>query len=141
MLCGHNGGAQRRGMCIIPSQISDLGEKCMAAKKNIPPYDPTLRTLARALRKSSTLGEVLLWRAIKRRALGCEFHRQVPIDAYIVDFFCHEHMLAIEIDGGTHDHVEAFQEDMKRQERLESLGVRFLRFREGDVRENLAGVV
>ena len=63
------------------------------------PYRRDLRQKARVLRKNSTLGEVLLWRAIKGRRVGCEFHRQVPVGDYIVDFFCHEKALAVEIDG------------------------------------------
>jgi len=47
--------------------------------------------------------EVLLWNQIKGKAFGYEFHRQVPVDEFIVDFYCHELMLAIEIDGNSHD--------------------------------------
>ena len=100
-----------------------------------------MRAFARELRKNSTLGEVLLWQVVRNKALGCEFHRQAPIDEYIVDLFCHEHMLAIEVDGGSHRHDEAFAHDVQRQARLEGLGVRLLRFEEREVRQNLAGIV
>jgi very-short-patch-repair endonuclease len=63
-----------------------------------------------------------------------EFHRQVPLDKFIVDFYCHELMLAIEIDGVTHGTEEAREKDLTRQARLESLGVSFLRFYDGDVK-------
>ena len=105
------------------------------------PYDPRLRPLARQLRKQGTLGEVLLWRAVRKQALGWEFHRQVPIGRYIVDFFCPERMLALEVDGSGHDHEAAYYEDQRRQRELEAMGVRFLRFRESEVRDNLRGVV
>ncbi len=105
------------------------------------PYNPKLRLLARALRKEGTLGEVLLWGAIKNRYLGCEFHRQVPIDEFIVDFFCHERMLAIEVDGSGHFGEDVYLKDLERQRALEVMGVRFLRFREVEIRNNLAGVV
>ena len=111
------------------------------SKRGHIPYNPRLRAFARELRKNGTLGEVLLWQALQRKQLGVEFHRQVPIDEYIVDFYCHEYMLAIEVDGSGHDHEEAFADDMARQRRLESLGVRFLRFKETDVRDNVEGVV
>jgi very-short-patch-repair endonuclease len=70
-----------------------------------------------------------------------EFHRQVPLDKFIVDFYCHELMLAIEIDGFTHGTEEARERDLTRQAKLESLGVSFLRFYDGDVKENLQGVL
>jgi very-short-patch-repair endonuclease len=71
--------------------------------------------------------------------LGYDFHRQRPIHNYIVDFYCSELLLAIEIDGESHD--AKGEDDLKRQKRLESLGVRFLRFYDRDVRENVEGVV
>ncbi len=114
---------------------------CMCPHKRIFSYNPELRKLARALRKSSTLGEVLLWQAIKGGALGVEFHRQFPVDEYILDFFCPERLLAIEIDGSHHDHREAVEMDLTRQARLEELGIRFVRFSEAEVRDNLRGVV
>ncbi len=64
---------------------------------------------------------------------GYDFDRQRPIDAYIVDFYCKFLMLAIEIDGSSHDNPTAQQNDHLRQARLESLGIRFLRFREAQV--------
>jgi very-short-patch-repair endonuclease len=103
-------------------------------------YDPRLRSLARQLRKDGTLGEVLLWNTLKGRALGYEFHRQLPIGNYIVDFFCNERMLAIEIDGKTHLLEEVYEHDIKRQEELEALGIRFLRFQEKDVRRDIQAV-
>ena len=65
----------------------------------------------------------------------------MPIDEYIVDFYCHELFLAIEIDGSSHIHVEVQINDIKRQERLESLGVRFIRFDELDFKRNMKEVL
>ncbi len=108
----------------------------MPKRKSRLPYNPALRARARALRKDGTLGEVLLWREIQNKALGWEFHRQVPIDNYIVDFFCHELMFAIEVDGSSHDDPDTYLYDQRRQKELESLGVHFLRFTEGEVRQD-----
>ncbi len=72
-------------------------------KNRIIPYNPKLKSLARQLRKNSTLAEVLMWKNIKQKALGVQFHRQVPMLNYIVDFYCHEISLVIEIDGSSHD--------------------------------------
>ena len=107
----------------------------------ILPYNPRLKQLARELRKNGTLAEALLWRELKGRALGFEFHRQLPIDDYVVDFYCHELRLAIEIDGSSHEWPEANREDVERQARLESLGVCFLRFADKDVKRHLGEVV
>lgn len=66
-------------------------------------YNPRLKALARELRKKSTLAEVLLWQCLRKgQRSGYDFHRQWPIDEYIVDFFAPELLLAIEIDGGSH---------------------------------------
>jgi len=71
--------------------------------RKILPSNPRLKELARELRNHSTLAEVLLWNQIKnKRLLGFDFHRQKPIDRFIVDFFCPGLMLAIEIDGVSH---------------------------------------
>jgi len=107
----------------------------------IPPYNPKLKELARKLRKNMTLGEVLLWQEIRNRKLGFQFHRQVPIKNYIVDFYCHELQLAIEIDGSSHDHPEVAVSDLERQNEIEAEGIQFLRFEEKEVRKNLDVVV
>ena len=108
-------------------------------RNKIIPYSPELKLLARQLRKNSTLPEVLLWQNIKQRAYGVQFHRQVPILSYIVDFYCHEIGLAIEIDGSSHDHI--FLKDAKRQEEIEAYGVTFLRFSNEEVKKNMFSVL
>ena len=103
-------------------------------------YNPKLMPLARKLRSEGTLAEVLLWFELKgRKVRGYKFTRQKPIGDYIVDFFCNRLRLTIEIDGITHENnLEA---DEKRQEEIENLGIRFLRFDDLDVRKNLNGVL
>jgi very-short-patch-repair endonuclease len=109
-------------------------------RRKIIPYNPNLKELARKLRNSSTLSEVLLWNHLKRRQMrGYQFLRQKPLDKYIVDFFCYELMLAIEIDGVSHD--EKAKVDVMRQKRLESFGIHFLRFTDSDVKNNMCGVL
>ena len=101
----------------------------------IIPYDPELKLLAGQLRKNSTLAEVLLWKNIRKKALGVEFHPQVPMLSYIVDFYCHEIGLAIEIDGPIHDFNYFY--DVQRQDKIEAYGVEFLRFTNDEVKNNL----
>ena len=102
-------------------------------KRRIIPYQPYLLKLARKLRKRSTLGEILLWQQLRSKQLGYVFKRQRPIDNYIVDFFCPDLMLVIEIDGASHDHPDIGENDLTRQARLEALGLLVLRFSEGEV--------
>jgi very-short-patch-repair endonuclease len=111
-------------------------------RRTIIPYDPKLKQLAKKLRKSSTLSEILLWQHLKgKQMLGYDFHRQKPIDNYIVDFFCNELMLAIEIEGVSHDFEEVYIKDMAREQRLESLGVHFLRFDDREIKKDVNNVL
>jgi very-short-patch-repair endonuclease len=110
-------------------------------KTKIIPYRNDLKDKARALRKNSTLSEVLLWQHLKgKQRKGYDFHRQKPITKYIVDFYCPKLLLAIEIDGESHrdDRLDA---DKTRQNELELLGVHFLRFLDEDVKFNMEGVI
>ncbi|MCB0834158.1 MAG: endonuclease domain-containing protein [Bacteroidetes bacterium] len=98
--------------------------------------------MARKLRQSTTYSERLLWRGLRRKQiLGYDFDRQRPIDRFVVDFYCKDLKLAIEIDGISHAGDEAQTKDRERQARLEELGVRFLRFADDEVRENADGVL
>ena len=103
-------------------------------------YNPKLKEIARKLRNESTLAEILLWQHLRKKQMrGCDFHRQKPIDKYVVDFFCSRLKLIIEIDGESHSGKNV--EDEIRQKRLESLGFHFLRFLDSDLKQNIAGVL
>ncbi|MEW6193906.1 MAG: endonuclease domain-containing protein [Bacteroidota bacterium] len=109
-------------------------------RRKIIQYKSHLKELARNLRNNSTKTEILLWNELKKRKMkGFDFDRQKPIDEYIVDFYCKDLMLAIEIDGESHIGEEKY--DKVRQQRLENLGVRFLRFNSLDVFYKLDKVV
>ena len=108
------------------------------ARNKLISYRPDLKEKARKLRNESTYSEVLLWMEIKnRKLLGYQFHRQVPMLDYIVDFYCHELMLAIEVDGDSHSSDEAKDYDLKRQQRLEAYGVHFIRFIDLKMKRNI----
>ncbi len=86
-----------------------------------------------------TLNEILLWEQLKgKKILGYDFHRQKPIDNYVVDFFCPKLKLAVEIDGESH--TDNQEKDEKRQKKIESYGITFLRFSSLDIMTNLEGV-
>ncbi|WP_454985121.1 endonuclease domain-containing protein [Capnocytophaga gingivalis] len=105
----------------------------------IIPYNPKLREFAKQLRNNSTLSEVLLWKQIKGKALGVEFKRQVPMLEYIVDFYCQEIGLAIEVDGNIHDF--RYLEDAQRQQEIEKYGVIFIRFSNEEIKNNMFSVI
>ena len=107
----------------------------------IIPYNPNLKLLARELRKKRNLSEVIIWKAIKGKALKVEFHRQVPMLNFIVDFYCHELMLVIEVDGGYHQNEEVKAKDALRQSNLEQFGASFIRFSDKEVLNNLQNVL
>ena len=110
--------------------------------RKILPYNPKLKPLAKALRQNMTFSEVLLWNELKqKKMLEFDFDRQRPIDNYIVDFYCKDLMLAIEVDGISHDFEEVRDNDEIRQKRLEDLGVRFLRFDDWEVKNDMANVL
>jgi len=110
--------------------------------KKIIPYNPNLKQLARKLRKDMTFGEVLLWNELKEDKIGgFDFDRQRCIDNYIVDFYCKELLLVIEIDGQSHNNEEATAKDDIRQKRLESFGIRFIRFSEEEIKIDMPNVL
>ncbi len=82
------------------------------AKRKIIPYNPKLKEFARQLRNDSTKTEIFLWLKLKSKQMyGYDFHRQKPIDNYILDFFCYELMLGIEVDGYSHEFLEVYNRD------------------------------
>ena len=112
----------------------------MPIKRNIIPYNKELKKLARQLRNNMTLSEVLLWNELKqKKMLGYDFDRQHPLGEYIVDFYCKELLLAIEIDGDTH--IFRYDEDEVRQKTIEKSNVSFLRFQDSEVKKSMMNVL
>ena len=103
-------------------------------------YNLKLKSNSRYLRNNSTLSEVLLWQKLRAgNMMGFKFNRQKPLGNYIVDFYCKALNLVIEIDGSSHDNK--YEEDLKRQKRLEQLGVHFLRFTDLQVKKDITNVL
>jgi len=95
---------------------------------------------ARRLRRDQTHAERVMWFRLRdRRLAGWKFRRQVPIDRFVVDFFCVERKLIVEIDGGQHDHGR--QRDADRTRNLEAMGYLVLRFWNHEVLQNIDGVL
>ena len=96
---------------------------------------------ARGLRRKMTPPELRLWNALKTRPEGFKFRRQHDLDPYILDFFCHEAALAIEVDGLSHQLGHNPQRDLRRDAWCSEQGIYTLRIAAIDVRDNLEGVV
>ncbi|PTQ92888.1 very-short-patch-repair endonuclease [Mucilaginibacter yixingensis] len=108
-------------------------------QRKIIPYNQHLKELARKLRNESTPGEVLLWQELKAQKLGYDFHRQKPLLNYIVDFYCSELELVIELDGLYHDDI--LELDAVRDEELRAYNLTVLRFSEMQVRKDMANLL
>lgn len=92
---------------------------------------------SRELRTNSTEAEKILWRHVRRKKLGVKFYRQFIFeDLYIVDFYCFDKNLIIELDGGQHCENE---QDTKRDEYLKQCGYKVLRFWNNEIFENING--
>lgn len=103
-------------------------------------YNRALVGHARSGRKDSTDAERLLWQRLRNRQLGgYKFRRQYPIKNYILDFYCVEKQLVIELDGS--QHISRKYYDSKRTVELEVLGIHVIRFWNNDVLQNIDGVL
>jgi very-short-patch-repair endonuclease len=101
---------------------------------------PNIIAAARQLRQNLTPAEQILWQSLKNRQLnGWKFRCQHPIESFIVDFYCPQHRLVIELDGGIHN--QQVEYDLARTERLNQLGYRVIRFRNREVMSTLNQVL
>ncbi|PIZ42243.1 DNA (cytosine-5-)-methyltransferase [candidate division WWE3 bacterium CG_4_10_14_0_2_um_filter_42_8] len=98
--------------------------------------------LAKSLRKNQTDSESYLWKYLRNRQFkGLKFRRQFPIGCYILDFFCVEKRIAIELDGGQHSKNEALRKDKAREEFLQRCNIKIIRFWDNDILKNIGGVL
>jgi very-short-patch-repair endonuclease len=90
------------------------------------------RWFAKRLRRRMSLPEAVLWRNLKARQLaGLHFRKQHPLGAYVLDFYCDERKLCIEVDGAFHGTEDRPERDARRDSWLQKSGVRILRLRAG----------
>jgi very-short-patch-repair endonuclease len=99
------------------------------------------KALARRLRRSMSLPEVLLWRELRKKPNGLQYRRQHPAGPYVLDFFCASANLAIEVDGEAHNRGDRPERDHIRDRWLETQGVRVVRISANDILKNLDGVL
>ena len=105
---------------------------------NIPP----LKTRRTELRNNATAAEAILWKHLQRRQiLGKKFRRQYSIGRYIVDFFCVEYDIGVELDGAPHFRQLRAEYEAERTAFLERLGIELLRFENRTVHQNIEAVL
>ena len=102
-------------------------------------HDKENEKLARVLRKNQTPWERKLWYCFLR-TYPVRFQRQKPIGKYIVDFYCFQAKLVIELDGSQHYEPNEEKKDAERTRELEKLGLKVIRFSNLDVDKNFYGV-
>ena len=89
---------------------------------------PRLIKLARTLRRGQANAEEVLWQLVRRRGMGVKFRRQHPLVTFVLDFYCHQLRLAVEVDGGQHAAPTGRASDARRTAALEAREIRVLRF-------------
>ncbi len=104
------------------------------------PYKKSLAKRARENRKTPTPAEQKMWEEVLqgKKLMGLKFSRQKPLGEFIVDFYCSELLLAIEIDGDSHG--KQIEYDTKRTEKLNALGITVIRYTNEEVMKNIDGV-
>jgi very-short-patch-repair endonuclease len=96
--------------------------------------DPQLLEFAKTMRSNATDAENLMWQLLRaKRFMNLKFRRQHVIAPYIVDFYCHEIGLVIELDGSQHGTKDAIEYDDERTKFLDALGLRVVRYWNHDV--------
>ena len=101
---------------------------------------PSTVKKARKLRKEMSWPEVILWQRLRQRPAGFKFRRQHPAGSFILDFYCSEALLAIEVDGMAHEFDHRAGQDVARNDWLEQRGIITLRVSAGDVTRDPDGV-
>ncbi|NJL54205.1 DUF559 domain-containing protein [bacterium] len=132
--------ARRKGLNPSSQTLLPQGEKGFD-RLNVPPeLKKRMTEIARTFRKEPTRSESILWQAIRGQPLdGRKFRRQQPVGAFVLDFYCADERLAVEVDGKIHESQQ--EADRQRQEILEELGIRFVRISAEQVENDLPGAL
>ena len=132
------GAGRVRG--YFPRQAKSLcHSKPSPACYTFPVRIPTPRV--RELRRSATEAERAAWYLLRGRALGAKFRRQCRVENWVVDFYCFEHRLAIELDGGVHSQPSQMRRDAAKEDYLRTVGISLLRIPNGLVLEDPVEIV
>ena len=102
---------------------------------------PVIHKQAKELRQKETKAEKVLWSFLSNHQLKVKFRRQHPVSQFIVDFYCHELKLVIEVDGGIHLKKDNREYDQMRTEHLQSFNLHLMRFTNSMILENTEQVI
>ena len=144
---GERGGGSfpegdRDGAAKNPLPLGEGGRRPGEGKRATPALDPHLLALVRKLRQEQTNAEQLLWRVLRNRQFGgLKFRRQYPVAPYVLDFYCHEARLAIEVDGGQHNEPDKERRDTERTAYLGRQGITVIRFWNHEVLQETEAVL
>ena len=95
---------------------------------------PSEKTKRRKLRQNQTNAEELVWRFLRNRQLsGHKFRRQYSVDHFVIDFYCPELKLAVEVDGESHNEPDQQKKDISRQKYLEAFNINFVRIKDAEL--------
>jgi very-short-patch-repair endonuclease len=135
----HKGGRGGKNTGEMSAQKGDRGGRNTKNYMNLP-YNPNLKERAKKLRQAGNLSEVLFWNQVKNKQFkGFDFDRQKIVGNYIVDFYCSNCNVVIEIDGSSHDNKQEYDE--ARDSFLQSLGLTVIHIPVKDVMKNMGGVM
>jgi very-short-patch-repair endonuclease len=134
------------GPCVKPGEKVGMhvdlqaGEKENAFSMHLE-APPIVFQRAKELRERETESEQLLWEELKGKKLGgYKFRRQHPVMKYVLDFYCHQCKLAVELDGEYHDTMEQKELDKLRTKHMNDFGIEVIRFSNGAVERNIEKV-
>ena len=133
-LPGRGDGAVRRSgeRTVTNSSIARLPVQILRMRGHSS--TSSIKELRRELRQNQTEAEEILWKELRNRQLtGKKFRRQHSFGTFIVDFYCHEHLLVIELDGSVHNTPEARLNDTEREAILCDMGLTVMRFPNNNV--------
>lgn len=102
---------------------------------------PWLKPRRQQLREKSTLAEEVLWRKIRNKKLGIKFIRQYSVEGYVIDFYCPEKRLGIELEGEIHELKDVQLYDNYRFKFIEAYNIKIIRFKNSQVLANINDVV
>lgn len=140
---------RRTGLCQVRAILSSFKEEYPSPRggggssifMDFIFNNPKYKQRRKELRNSLGLPEIILWNQLKSSKLGVKFRRQYGVGLYVIDFYCYEKHLGIELDGETHNNNLAQQYDKIRTDFIEQHNIKIIRFQNLQILNNLNGVV
>ena len=122
-------------------KFSPPTKTCICSRRCYTLPMPVLTERLRQLRRNQTQAERAAWQLLRGRRTGAKFRRQCRLGPWVVDFYCFEYRLGIELDGGVHAQPSQMQKDAAKEDYLRRLGIGLLRLPKGLVLEDSEGFI